>query len=118
LLPPFGPVQIAVQGVGVPVDNEEIAVHGARSLRSEPRMSGLAGLDDQLDCGSLLAVDLDVREGGNADEIETARGDEPPGDGDRLYGLIERARADRLDLRSPPLADDARDCARDRVRVR
>src|SRR5207244_10072196 len=43
----------------------------------------LAGFDQQADPGPFLAVDRDVDEGGDADQVQSARGHVAPGDGDR-----------------------------------
>src|SRR5205807_2981631 len=44
---------------------------------------------------------------GNAHEVESAGGDVPAGDGDRLHRLVDRGRADGLELRRPFLPHDA-----------
>src|SRR5581483_2125010 len=71
---------------------------GTRWSRCGMTGFGSAALHEQADSGPLLTVDRDVDEGGYANEVEPAGRHVAAGDGDGLDGLVDGARADRLDL--------------------
>jgi len=71
----------------------------------------LTGLDNELDRRPLLSVDLDIRKGGDTDEVQSTRGHKPACDRYGLDGLVERSRADRLDLCTAPLSNHSSDGA-------
>ena len=62
------------------------------------RRGSLAQPDRKADGGAFVAIYLDVNEGRPADQLDATWGQEAPGDGDGLYGLVERPRADGLHL--------------------
>src|SRR5207302_1416725 len=72
---------------------------------------------EEADAGALLAVDRDVDEGGDADQVDAAGGDVAPGDGDRLDGLVDGSGADRLDLDLVRAPDDTGDRSGDGDRL-
>ena len=73
----------------------------------------LARLDDQAERGALLLADLDLGERWDADGIDAVLGQVVARDGDGLDGLVDRARANCLDLGAPMLPNDASDGAGD-----
>src|SRR2546430_17116676 len=78
----------------------------------------LSALHQQPDACPFLAVDRDVDEGGDADEVEPTGSHVAARDGDGLDRLVDRSGADRLDLDAPFAANDAGDgaCHGDRLR--
>src|SRR5207248_1928730 len=77
-----------------------------------------ANLHQQSDACALLAVDRDVYEGGDADQLQPAGRHVAPGDRDGLDGLVDGPGADGLNLHPRLRADHARDGARHRDRLR
>src|SRR5919204_2172834 len=85
---------------------------GIRSSRrgtSGGRLGSLAAasadLDQEPDPGPLLAIDRDVDEGRDADDVDTPGCDIASGDRNGLDRLVDRPGTDRLDL-NPGLASD------------
>src|SRR5450759_806433 len=76
-----------------------------------------AALHEQTDSGALLAVDRDVDEGRDADQVETAGGDVSTRDGNRLDRLVDGASPDGLDLHPALAADHACDGSSDGNRL-
>src|SRR5450759_942241 len=78
--------------------------------RSVASQSGaLSALHEQADSGALLAVNRDVDEGRDTDQVEPARCDVSTRDGDRLDRLVDGSGPDRLDLHPTLAADHASD---------
>src|SRR5207247_8561744 len=78
----------------------------------------LSTLHEQTYAGPLLAVDRDVDERRDANEVEAAGRHVAARDGDRLYCLVDRAGTDGLNLDSAFASDHARDRSRDGDRLR
>ena len=72
---------------------------------------GAPRLDGEADGRAVLAVDDDVREGGDAADLDAHRREEPAGDGHGFHSLVHRTGPHGLNLHRRPVFDHAGDGA-------
>jgi hypothetical protein len=68
----------------------------------------LARGDDELDGGSFFSIDVDIRKGGDGDQVDAIGGHIASADGDGLDGLIDSSGSHGLNLGCSPFAQHCR----------
>ena len=100
---PLGIVLVHLAAEGVDAETS--------SLEDVAHRGGAPRLDGEADGRAVLAVDDDVREGGDAADLDAHRREEPAGDGHGFHSLVHRTGPHGLNLHRRPVFDHAGDGA-------